>query len=363
MITINYGKNWVKTTYDTLAKSDINSYLSKGMVVSIKPNLVIPSPPNNGATTHPEVLEGIIQFLNDFGIQKIQIMESSAVGYSTQKAYKVCGYEYLEKKYGVTLIDLKNSNFKTLRPDDPLYNGLEIQIAEEALNAEFLINVPVLKAHCQTRLTCCMKNLKGCIPEKEMRRFHTLGLHKPIAALASLLPIHYNVIDGICGDLTFEEGGSPIEANRIIAGRNPVLLDSYCAELIGYKPESIGYLAYARNSDIGEFYSPETTVIELNSNQKPIHQQKANRLSKQYHNKNIKENAACSVCYASLMFALHQVGGTADTINKKICIGQGFKGKTSKSIDVIGIGNCTCGYDTYVAGCPPKAVDIIEVIQ
>jgi len=29
-------------------------------------------------------------------------------------------------------------------------------------------------------------------------------------------------VDGICGDLSFEEGGTPVEANRVIAGQNPL---------------------------------------------------------------------------------------------------------------------------------------------
>ena len=359
MITINYGKDWTKTTYDTLAASDIGLCLKQGMSVAIKPNLVVPSPPNDGATTHPEVVEGIIQYLKNFGIKTkdIRIMESSAVGYSTSHSYKVCGYTYIEKQYGIPLIDLKSSPTVTRS-----YHGLDIQIAEDALNTDFLINVPVLKAHCQTRLTCCMKNLKGCIPEKEMRRFHTLGLHKPIAALSALLPVHYCVIDGICGDLSFEEGGSPVEANRILAGRDPVLMDSYCAELIGYRPETIEYLAQAREDGLGKFYSQQTKIVELNTDDKPARQQKSARLSERFRSNNsdyIEEKSACSVCYAALIFALHRSGRSK---SKKICIGQGFKGQ-SRDTDAIGIGSCTNGFDIYVKGCPPKAVDIIEALN
>ena len=335
--------------------SDIGLYLKPGMSVAIKPNLVNSSHPSDGATTHPEVVEGIIQFLKDFGIKlkDMRIMESSSVGCSTRHAYKVCGYNALEKKYGVPLIDLKDSPTVTL-----CHNGLDIEIAEAALNTEFLINVPVLKAHCQTRLTCCMKNLKGCIPEREMRRFHSLGLHNPIAALSALLPVHYCVVDGICGDLSFEEGGSPVEANRILAGRDPILIDSYCAALIGYRPEAIGYLAQAQEDGLGEFYAQHTKIVELNTADKPARQAKSARISERYRSgsSHIEESAACSVCYAALMFALHRSG---KRIDKKICIGQGFKGQ---KVDAIGIGSCTDNFDICVKGCPPKAVDIIEVL-
>jgi len=352
LITINYGKDWKKITAEVLAASDINAYLKKEFSVSLKPNLVSPKTSDNGSTTHKEVLEGIIVFLKDCGIQKINIIENSAMGYSTKNAFKVCGYEELKKNYGVPLVDLYDDKFMTLK-----HSGYEIQISRTALKADFLINVPVLKAHSQTRLTCCMKNLKGCMPQSEMRRFHTLGLDKPIAALNALLKTGYCVVDGICGDLSFEEGGTPVEANRVIAGRNPVLVDSFCAQLIGYNPDDIKYLSLGKEMLLGEYFSGSTKVIELNKDEKPIINVKSNRIADKYR-KIINEDQACSVCYAALVFALHRSGTKPDV--KQIYIGQGFKGKKGEGL---GIGNCTKGFKTYVKGCPPKAVDILSSLK
>ena len=361
MILINYGKDRVKTTYDTLAASDIKRNLQKNFSVSIKPNLVVERPASGGATTHPEVIEGIILFLKDYGIKDIKIIENSACGHNTKQAYKSCGYESLNKKYGVPLIDLSGDRFISLKFENNNY-----QISETALNSNFLINVPVLKAHCQTRLTCCMKNLKGCMPHSEMKRFHAIGLHKPIAELNALLKTHYCVVDGICGDLSFEEGGTPVEANRIIAGQNPLLVDSYCAELIGYNPDDIGYLSYGKNIGIGEYYSSETKIVELNAENKPSCQLRSGGtasvpvIADKYRNL-IEEDAACSVCYAALIFALHRKGGI--TQGKKICIGQGFKGKRAVNGNNIGIGNCAKCFNKYAAGCPPKAADILKFLE
>ena len=352
MIVITYGSEIIKNTYDTLAASDISSYLYTNMDVAIKPNLVVPCPASDGATTHPEVVEGIILFLNDFGIKSIKIIESSWVGDDTKRAYKYCGYEELSQKYNVPLIDLKSDSFAAYKS-----GGYEIAICDEAMNTDFLINVPVLKAHCQTRLTCCMKNLKGCIPDSEKRRFHTLGIHKPVAALSKLIKTGYCVIDGICGDLSFEEGGNPVTANRIIAGKDPLLLDSYCAELIGYHPDEIGYISHGRQLGLGEYYSTETEVVELNTQDKPVLDVKRNRVSEKYQ-RLIEEDAACSACYSSLIYALHRQNGNPRT-DGKISIGQGFIGKSGAGL---GIGNCTRGFARCVPGCPPKATDILAAL-
>jgi len=353
MIIITYGSDIIKNTYDTLAASDISAYLDVDYTVSLKPNLVVPGPASNGAVTHPEVVEGIIHYLRDFGIKRIRIIESSWVGDSTKRAFKFCGYEDLARKFEIPLIDLKSDSVTTLK-----HSGYKIKVCDEALDTDFLINIPVLKAHCQTRLTCCLKNLKGCIPDSEKRRFHTLGIHKPVAVLNALIKTGYCVVDGICGDLSFEEGGNPVISNRIIAGRDPLMIDSLCAELIGYRPDDIEYLSYGKKIGVGKYYSHDTKIVELNAENKTVVDVRAVHSADRYH-KNIDEDAACSACYSSLIYALHRLGGRVRN-DVKIHIGQGFKGKTGTGF---GVGVCTKGFSKCVKGCPPKATDIMEALM
>jgi len=229
-----------------------------------------------------------------------------------------------------------------------------MSVCDEVMNTDFLINIPVLKAHCQTDLTCCLKNLKGCIPDREKRRYHTLGIHKPVAALNGIIKTGYCVIDGICGDLSFEEGGHPVDSKRIIMGADPLELDSYCATLIGYEPHEIGYIRHATDYGIGKPYSKSSQVEELNAEFKPLVNLKRDRFAHKYRDL-ITEDSACSACYSALVYALHRKGGESD---KAIYIGQGFKGKSLAAKDGIGIGTCCSGFEEYIPGCPPKALNI-----
>ena len=352
MIFVNYGDEIIKNTYDILAASDIGCYLRPDMQVSLKPNLVVPCPASDGATTHPEVVEGVILFLRDFGVKTVKIIESSWVGDSTKLAFKHCGYGELSRKFDVPLIDLKDDSFKKYE-----HGNHKIAVCDEAMNTDFLVNIPVLKAHCQTMLTCCLKNLKGCIPDSEKRRFHTMGIHKPVAALSAIISTGYCVIDGICGDLSFEEGGNPVDSKRIIAGRDPLLLDSYCAELIGYQPDEIEYLTWAKQFGVGEYFSASKELFELNAQSKPAFDMQKDRVADKYK-KFIEEDAACSACYSASIYALHRLGGKA-RFDGKLHIGQGFRGKTGKGI---GIGVCTSGFKNCISGCPPKATEIIKAL-
>jgi uncharacterized protein (DUF362 family) len=351
-IYINYSKtnNILDSTLEILEASDLKSLVKKGMKVSLKPNMVIDKPPSLGATTHNEIVEGIIVYLKDLGIDNIEIIESSWVGCNTNRVYKICGYDSLSKKYDVPLYDLKNDAITKIKSGDYTF-----EVCRKAVETDFLINIPVLKAHCQTRFTCNLKNIKGCISDSDKRLFHTLGLHKPIAYLNSVVKTHYCVVDGICGDLTFEEGGTPVTRNMIICGANPVLVDSYCCEMIGYYADDIAYLSLAQKLGIGKFYDSNTQITELNKENK-LKFKKADRSSVERLAAYISEDMACSACYSSLIYALHKVGTRP---KEKINIGQGFKSKSGR----FGCGNCTSGCDEYVKGCPPKPTEIVKFLR
>ncbi|MCL2697345.1 MAG: DUF362 domain-containing protein [Oscillospiraceae bacterium] len=348
-IIINYSKDILGGTLEALRASTLGSLVRHDTKVALKPNMVLAKPPSEGATTHSEVAEAIIIFLREQGVRSIEIIESAWIGDDTKRVYSVCGFDELSAKYGVTLHDLKDDKIRKVRAGE-----YSFEICEKALDTDFLINVPVLKAHCQTRLTCSLKNLKGCISDREKRNFHAMGLHKPIAYLNKAIKTHFCVIDGICGDLTFEEGGNPVTRDMIICGEDPLLLDSYCAALLGYSADEVGYISVAAGIGVGKLYGTDTKITELNADRKPIVSAGARGLAKRL-SAFIDEDGACSACYSALISAINRTGYKG----VKICIGQGFRGKRGK----LGCGNCAKNFEHYVRGCPPTAAQVAEFLR
>lgn len=150
------------------------------------------------------------------------------------------------RRYGVPFYDLKSD--KTRSVSTPLR---PMDVCCRALDADFLINLPVLKGHCQTDMTCALKNLKGCIPDREKRRFHSEGFIKPIAALAAALKPGLVIVDSICGDLNFEEGGNPVHTNRMYLGTDPVQLDAYGCKLMRLSLDEVPYIGLAERWGAG----------------------------------------------------------------------------------------------------------------
>ncbi len=350
-ILVNYGTDPKAMAYELMTKANIGALVSPDMRIALKPNLVVAKPAQSGATTHPELLAGVIEYLFERGCKKIEIIEGAWVGASTQAAFRAAGYEALSKAYGVPLFDTKRD--ATIKRS---YGGLTVGICQKALEADFLINLPVLKAHCQTTLTCALKNLKGCISDAEKRRFHALGLHKPIAVLNKLLKQHLVIVDALNGDLSFEEGGTPVEMGRVMLCEDPVLMDAYACELMGVMPEEIGYIPLAAEYGAGRLKNAATEIVELNADHKPKANPSLTR-GAQALARYAQQDQACSACYGSLIHALNRLDARKLRNLPPLYIGQGFRGKSGQGF---GIGQCASGFSEHVGGCPPTAQAILD---
>ena len=246
-IFIKTGTKYKKMTRELLEESNLAELIGdKNKMVGIKPNLVSPSDPANGGTTHPEIVAGILEYLKENGFKNSMILEGSWVGDRTADAFEVCGYRQLCEDYDVEFYDTQKD--KSYTKD---CCGLELKICESVKKVDFLINVPVMKGHCQTKITCALKNMKGLIPNTEKRHFHSMGLHKPIAHLNVGIHQDFIVVDNICGDLDFEDGGNPVVMNRIWTAMDPVLVDAYVCQQLHYKVSDVPYVKLAGELGVG----------------------------------------------------------------------------------------------------------------
>jgi uncharacterized protein (DUF362 family) len=323
--------------------------------IGLKPNLVVSRPASGGATTHPEIAAGLIAYLKKNGFTNLVILEGAWAGDSTAEAFTVCGYRKLAGETGVGLIDTKSDRTRSCD-----CGGMKIEICESALALDFMINLPVMKGHCQTLLTCALKNNKGIIPDREKRRFHSLGLTKPIAHLNTVARSNFILADGICGDLDFEEGGNPVYAGRLFAARDPVLCDAWAAAQMGYALSDIPYIGLAEKLGVGSADLRSATVRELNSGSAQSAAASAPSGKVRQLAAYITQDKACSACYASLVYALSRMGrDELGRLKGKIAVGQGFRGKQG----TLGVGQCTAGFRASCPGCPPSGADILAFLR
>lgn len=352
-----HGTDYTAMTRKLLEKAELAGELpDREMHIGIKPNLVVAKAASSGATTHPDIVAGVIEYLQENGYRNLCVLEGSWVGDRTERAYAASGIGKICKDRKVPYFDLQKDTSQVYD-----IKGFQVKICDRAAALDYLINLPVVKGHCQTVMTCALKNHKGLIPNSEKRRFHTLGLHAPIAHLSAAFPKEFIVADNICGDLDFEEGGNPVTMNRIYCCKDPVLCDAFACETIGCGISEVPYITMAEHLGVGCSDLSRAEIIALNEGwveNDTVHRSRRVERLAAY----TCPREACSACYGALIYALGRLDreGALESGRPPVCIGQGYRGRTG---DAIGVGHCTQGCSYSLGGCPPTAAEMIRFLR
>ncbi|MEA2063608.1 MAG: DUF362 domain-containing protein [Gemmatimonadota bacterium] len=254
----------------------------------LKPNLVEPAPNGNGVDTDWRVVKALVLHLYRMNPEfEIRVAEGAG-GWATpgtpnvrswalKDGYTITGYkamiESLQSDPEYPDLDLE---WVDLNYDDTV----EVQVPEPRLSdcqtsfflpktiaeADFLINVPVLKVH-STRITVGLKNYVGVLPgmvygwSKDagyngngIGLDHTTGvLEENFVDIARTAPCDFVVVDGIVGkELSKYASGKAKRRNMIVAGRDVVSVDAVCAALMDINPDDVEHICVAALAGMGQ---------------------------------------------------------------------------------------------------------------
>ncbi len=214
--------------------------IAAGSRVLVKPNLLGPAAPDRAMLTHPLVVRAVAEYALDRGA-RVLVADSQAMG----------SFERILKENGVweALDGLKVEcrEFRTSVRVDVGEPFGKIELAEDAVHADVIVNVPKLKTHSQMLLTLAVKNLFGCVVGLRKPQWHLrAGVDRErFAALlvricATLKPA-FNILDGV---LAMEgpgpgKGGIPRRIGVVMAARDPFALDAAVCRMLGLPPEEL----------------------------------------------------------------------------------------------------------------------------
>ena len=222
-----------------------------GCQVLVKPNLLGPASPDRAMLTHPLVVKAVVEYALDRGA-RVLVADSQAMG-SFDKIIKENGVADALRGLEVECRELRRS----VQVDVGEPFG-KIEMAEDAVKADVIINVPKLKTHSQMLLTLAVKNLFGCVVGLRKPQWHLrAGVERErFAALlvricATLKPT-FNILDGV---LAMEgpgpgKGGIPRHLGVIMAGRDAFTLDAVVCRMLGLSPEELFTHAVALKSGL-----------------------------------------------------------------------------------------------------------------
>jgi uncharacterized protein (DUF362 family) len=146
-----------------------------------------------------------------------------------------------------------------------------------------------------------------------------MGLHKPIAHLSTALHPDFIVIDHICGDLDFEDGGNPVVRNCIMVATDPVLVDTYVCNMLHMTPRDVPYIPMAAALGSGSMDLEGAIIRTLGEDMTKDLPAERKIVALQ---DSVEEVESCSACYGYLIPALQKLKeeGLLDKLPEKICI-------------------------------------------
>jgi uncharacterized protein (DUF362 family)/Pyruvate/2-oxoacid:ferredoxin oxidoreductase delta subunit len=230
----------------------MGAFVRPGDRVLVKPNLLKACPPEAAVTTHPEVVRCVIRLVHEAG-GKAFVGDSPGIG----------DLEKVAEKAGIlAVVDQEGAELVSLADAVPVKNTGRFQhfeIAREAHEADVIINVPKLKTHGMTTLTCAVKNLFGCIPGKRKVQWHfktgvNHGLFmQMLLELYLLLEPRLTIVDAVVGMEGNGPGsGDPRPIGAILAGADAVSVDRVAAQMLGVPLDRLPLLQAARSAGVGE---------------------------------------------------------------------------------------------------------------
>jgi uncharacterized protein (DUF362 family) len=132
--------------------------------------------------------------------------------------------------------------------------GITDKISRTAMEADLFINIPKIKTHEDTLLTCAAKNMFGFLSRGDKwTHIHLQNQLDPYIVFAGLtIPQQLIVVDGILGmEGAGPLGGSPVALNMVLGGTDIVSTDTVVCNLVGFNPNEITHLIELEKQGIG----------------------------------------------------------------------------------------------------------------
>jgi uncharacterized protein (DUF362 family) len=240
----------------------VATFVPKGSSVGILVN----SPwKNPGTATHPDVALAVARRCLDAGAEKIVCFKPVPDGYWERSRYFDAMKEQVEMfSYGEERIEVEIPRGVFLK---------KAEIFKAFLEVDVFISIPVAKHHAGTNFSGNLKGLMGVSSWQTNRFMHSPDgeytydkqeyLSQCIADLNLVRKPDLCVVDAM--ECCLENGprgpGATVRPNRILAGTDPVALDAYAAQLIGFDLPTIPGIEMAHRLGLGEL-EPERLMIE-----------------------------------------------------------------------------------------------------
>ena len=249
----------VRASFEALG--GLEKLVRPGARVFCKVNLLVPATPEQAVSTHPEVVRTVVREVRRVGAVPL-VGDNPAIA-KTATALRKAGILAVLEEEKVEVPDLA----EVVRIENPQGKSFRsFEVSRAIADCDVLLNLPKLKTHALTYMTCAMKNLFGLIPGSQKARWH-LRAQSPeefatlVCDLYAALQRHFqgekrmvHLCDGV---LAMEgdgpgTGGTPRKLGALLASLDATALDRVCCTVAGLDFERLVIVREALARGLGE---------------------------------------------------------------------------------------------------------------
>jgi uncharacterized protein (DUF362 family) len=251
-----YSMSVVKSTDPALATrkaieliGGMGSFVSRGDVVLVKPNIGWDRVPEQAANTNPAVVAALVAMALEAGAKKVFVADNPCN--DPRRTYKRSGIMDAAKEAGAEVRYIEDRDYvKMSLGGEVLKDWL---VYRDAVEADKIINVPIAKHHGLGGITLSMKNLMGITGGA--RNLMHQRLPESIVDLTAFFKPELTVLDAVrILKANGPQGGSMNDVAKldtVAASADPVRIEAYGVTLFGKKSDDFPMISIGEKRGLG----------------------------------------------------------------------------------------------------------------
>lgn len=252
------------------ALGGMGRFVKKGERVVVKPNVGWNRLPMHAANTNPAVVAEVVRHVIAAGAGKIWVTDVPVN--TAEECFARSGVQKAAQEAGATVILPQSSSFREVDVAGKILRTADV--LSPFVDADRVINLPIVKQHGLCSATLAMKNWYGVLGGQR-RRLHQ-RIHESLVDLAAFMRPALTVMDAYrILARNGPTGGSArdVEEKRtVVASLDPVAIDAYTARAWwNLDTRRLRYLALAEERGLGRarFEELRMKTVDMAEHQQP----------------------------------------------------------------------------------------------
>ena len=243
----------------------IESFVTPGQKVLLKPNLLGTFEPRKAVTTNPEVVKAVAELVIEAGGQCF-IGDSPGMG-TFKSVCRITGMTQIAEECGAELRELDDP-CDFFKEDNKV--GRKLPLSSFLKEVDVIITLPKLKTHGQMGFTGALKNQYGCIPGSLKAEYHYRmktreWLAEFIIDVNRIVPVKLAIMDAVIGmEGNGPSGGEPREIGCILASTDLTALDAVACRMVGINAHANPILHASVKRGFGVIEPEEIDTLDVN---------------------------------------------------------------------------------------------------